>query len=137
LRLLSRLDTWLRGDAIAVAWGLAGDQHAYGFGAAVEGLMLLAWGDFESFAGFEDEVVTIYFEGQFSFEDEEELARVEVGVAGFTRAGRHKFFDDTELGCFDEMPAVAIGGLRASPFVVFGGFCADDLGWHGGLSQRE
>jgi hypothetical protein len=28
------------------------------------------------------------------------------------------------------MPAVAIGGLRASPFVVFRGFCADDLGLH-------
>jgi len=27
------------------------------------------------------------------------------------------------------VPAVAVGALRASPFVVFGGFCADDLGW--------
>lgn len=44
-------DTWLRGDAVAVAWGLAGDEHAHGFGAAIEGLVTLAGRDFESFAG--------------------------------------------------------------------------------------
>jgi hypothetical protein len=26
------------------------------------------------------------------------------------------------------VPAVTVGSLRASPFIVFGGFCADDLG---------
>jgi hypothetical protein len=26
------------------------------------------------------------------------------------------------------VPTVAVGALWASPFVVFGGFCADDLG---------
>jgi hypothetical protein len=28
------------------------------------------------------------------------------------------------------VPAVAVGSLRASPLVVFRGFCADDLGRH-------
>jgi hypothetical protein len=28
------------------------------------------------------------------------------------------------------MPAVAVGCLLATPFVVFGRFCADDLGGH-------
>ena len=40
----------------------------------------------------------------------------------------HEFFDDAELGRFDEMPAVAVRALRASPFVVFCGFGADDVG---------
>jgi hypothetical protein len=31
------------------------------------------------------------------------------------------------------VPAVAVGALWASPLVVFGGFCADDLCRHAGL----
>ena len=27
------------------------------------------------------------------------------------------------------MPAVTVGSLQASPFVVFGRFCIDDLRW--------
>ena len=50
-----------------------------------------------------------------------------VGVTEFTGVWRHELFDNAEFGSFDEVPAVAIGTLRASPFVVFGGFCADGL----------
>ena len=120
-----------------MAWGLAGDQHTHGFSAAIEGLVALAGRDFESFTGLEDEVVMLDFESEFAFEDEEELARVKVGVAGLAGAGRHEFFDDAQLRSFYEMPAVAVGCLRASPLVVLGGFCADDLGWHCSLPQRE
>jgi hypothetical protein len=69
-------------------------------------------------------------ESQFSFEDVEKLARVDVGVTGFAGAGRHQFFDDAEFGSLDEVPTVAVGSLWASPPVVFGGFCADDLCRH-------
>jgi hypothetical protein len=71
--------------------------------------MLLARGDFESFASVEHEALVIDFEGEFSFEDEEELASVNVGVANLAGAGWHEFFDDAEGGSFDEMPAVAVG----------------------------
>lgn len=67
------------------------------------------------------------FEGKFPFEDEEELACVDVNVACFAGAGRHEFFDDAEFGSFDEMPTIAVGSSRTSPLVVLGGFCADDL----------
>jgi hypothetical protein len=51
--------------------------------------MLLAGGDLEAFARVEDEVVVFDFESEFSFEDVEELARLDVGVTGFAGAGRH------------------------------------------------
>jgi hypothetical protein len=95
--------------------------------------MLLAGGDLEAFAGVEDEVVLVDFESKFSFEDVEELARVDVGVTDFAGAGRHSLFDDAESGGSDEMPAVAVGALWASPLVVFGGFCADGLSRHADL----
>jgi len=94
--------------------------------------MPLAWGDLDPVAGMKDKVVMFYLKGQLSFEDVEELARVDVGVTGFAGAGRHELFDDAEFGRFDEVPAVAICSLRASPLVVVGGFCADDLGRHAG-----
>jgi hypothetical protein len=116
-------------DPVAVAWGLAGYQHSYWFEASIDCLMLLAGGDLESFAGLKNKVVMFYFESQLSFENEEELACVDVGVAGFAGAGRHKLFDDAQCWGTDEVPTVAVGCLRASPLVVFGGFCADDLYW--------
>ncbi len=72
------------------------------------------------------------FEGQFSFEDEEELARADVRMTGLTGAGRHEFFDNAEFGRFDEVPAVTVRPLRPSPFVMLCRFCADDLCWHQG-----
>jgi hypothetical protein len=90
--------------------------------------MVLAGGDFESFAGVKDKVMMLYLESEFSFQHKKELARVDVRVANLAGAGRHELFDDAELGRFDKVPAVAVGALWTSPFVVFGGFCADDLG---------
>jgi hypothetical protein len=91
--------------------------------------MALTWRDLESFSGVKDEVMMLYFESEFSFEDEEKLARVNVGVPGLAGAGRHELFDDAELGRFDEVPTVAVGSLRASPLVMLGRFYADDLCW--------
>jgi hypothetical protein len=89
--------------------------------------MLLAWRDLESFSGVEDEVMMLYFQSEFSFEHQEKLTGVDVGVPGLAGAWRHELFDDTEVGSFDEVPAVAVGALWASPFVMLGGFCADGL----------
>jgi hypothetical protein len=89
--------------------------------------MLLAGRDLESIAGLNPEVMMLYFECEFSFEHEEKLSCVNVGVGDFAGARRHELFDDAEFGCLDEVPAVAVDVLRASPLVVFGGFCADDL----------
>ena len=80
LRFVAPFGDWdLGGNAVAVAWGLAGDQHAHGFGAAIKCLMALAWRDFESFTGLEDKVFMFDFEGQFSFENKEKLSCVIVG----------------------------------------------------------
>ena len=75
------------------------------------------------------------FEYEFSFEDEEKLASVNVGVPGLAGVGRHEFFDDAEFGCFDEVPAVAVSCLGASPLVMLGRFCADDLCRQSGLPK--
>jgi hypothetical protein len=120
-------------DPVVVAWGLAGDDEAGRGCAPVDSLMVLAGGDFEAFAGVKDEVVMLYFESEFPFEHEEELACACVVVAYLAGAGRHELFDDAELGRFDKVPGVAVGALWASPLVVFGGFCADGLGRHAGL----
>ena len=92
--------------------------------------MALAGEDFESFTTVKNEVVMLDFESEFSFEDVEKLACMDVGVARLAGAGRHEFFDDAEFGRTDEVPAVAVGALRASPLVVFGGFCAGGLSRH-------
>jgi hypothetical protein len=101
-----------------VTWGLASDQHAHGPGASIHCLMLLARRDFQPFTGLKDEVMMLDFEDQFSFEDEEKLARVDVKMSGLAGAGRHEFFDDAELRRFDEMPTVTVGPLRPSPLVM-------------------
>jgi hypothetical protein len=90
--------------------------------------MVVAWRDLEAFAGVEDEVVMVYFEREFPVQHEEELVCARVVVAYLGGAGGHELFDDAEVGRFDKVPAVAVGALWASPFVVFGGFCADDFG---------
>jgi hypothetical protein len=56
--------------------------------------MVLVGGDLEAFAGVEDEVVVVDFEGEFSLEDIEELTGVDVGVTNFGCAGWHELFDD-------------------------------------------
>jgi hypothetical protein len=114
-------------DPVAVAWGLTGYEHSDGGGTSIDCLMLPAGRDLKSFAGVKDEVVMLDLEGELSFQDEEKLTRVEMRMAGLAGAGRHEFFNDAELGCFDEVPAVAVGCLGASPLVVLGRFCADDL----------
>jgi hypothetical protein len=104
--------------------------------------MLLAGRYLEPFTGVKDKIAMLDFEGQFSFEDEEKLTRVNVGVPGLAGARWHELFDNAELGRFDEVPAVTIGSLSASPLVVLGGSFADDLCWQlsppkFGLFDRE
>ena len=92
--------------------------------------MLLAWRDFQPFTGLKNKVMMLDFEGQFSFEDEEKLTRVDVRMTGLTGAGRHELFDDAEFRRFDQVPAVTVRSLRSSPFVMLCRFCADGLCWH-------
>ena len=109
LRFVAPFGDWdLGGNAVAVAWGLAGDQHAHGLGAAIECLVTLARRDFNAFAGLQDEVVLLDFESEFSFEDEEELPCAKVVVPGLASVRRHKLFNDAEVGSFHQMPAVAV-----------------------------
>jgi hypothetical protein len=82
--------------------------------------VFLAGENFESFSGLEDQVVIVHFESQLSIQHVEELAGARVVVAYLARGGRHEFFNDAEFGCFDEVPAVAVGALLASPLVVLG-----------------
>jgi hypothetical protein len=70
-------------DAIAVAGRLTGDDDADGARTFVQRLMLLAGGDLDSISFLKDEVVMLDLHGQFAFENVEELARVDVGMADF------------------------------------------------------
>jgi len=116
---------WLARDAVAVAGRLAGDEKASGGVAAIDGLMRFAWRDLDSLSCAEDVVLMLDFERELAFEDVEELARVDVMVARLGCAGRHALFDDAEVGCTDEVPAVAV-----APGVVFGGGGVDYFGGH-------
>jgi hypothetical protein len=53
----------------------------------------LAGGDFDSLALMKDEIVMFDFESQLAFENVEELAGMDVGMAGFPGAWGHEFFD--------------------------------------------
>jgi hypothetical protein len=88
--------------------------------------VLLAGRDFNTCAGLQDEAVLLHFNGQLSFKNVEELAGTEVKMPNLTRAGWHELFDDAEIGCPDEMPAVARVSLRTTPLIVFGGLLTDD-----------
>lgn len=77
-----------------MAWGLAGDEDSRGIGAAIDGLMYLAGGDFEPIACPENQLVIFDLEGEFSFENVEELACVDVRVSNFAGAGWDELFDD-------------------------------------------
>jgi hypothetical protein len=68
-----------------------------------------------------------YLECEFSFEDKEKLACVDMGMARLTGSGRHELFDDAELRRSYKVPAITIGSLRATPVIVFRGFRAGDL----------
>jgi hypothetical protein len=61
-----------------MAWWLAGDQYPRRSGASIHCLVLLAWRDFESFSSLKNKVMMFHFEGQFSFQHEEELTRAGV-----------------------------------------------------------
>lgn len=98
--------------------------------------MLLAGRDLYTCAGLKDEAVPLHVNGQLSFKNIEELAGTEVEVPDFACAGWHELFDDAEVGCPDEMPAVAVVSLRATPSVVLGRLWADDLRADD-LSHRE
>ena len=77
--------------------------------------------------GMKYKFAIFYLNGQFTFQNVEELMRMMMRMPCFTRTGRHELFDNTQMRCIDEAPAVAIGSARSSPFVMFCRLDADDL----------
>ena len=59
--------------SVAMTRRLAGDENTSRVGAAVEDLMRLARRYFEALTSLKDEALLLYFEGQLSFKDVEEL----------------------------------------------------------------
>jgi hypothetical protein len=114
-------------DSVAVAWRVTRDNYARRVRTSIEHPMTLAGRDLKASAGVKNEAVLLHVNGQLSRENVEELARMEVEVLDLTCARRHKLFDDAEIGCPDEMPAVAVLSLRTTPFVMLGRLRADDL----------
>jgi hypothetical protein len=82
--------------------------------------MPLAWANLDAFTCFKNKVMMFDFQSQLTFENEEELARMDVGMSSLTRAGGHELFDNAQVWRFDEMPAIAVNSLLSTPFVVFG-----------------
>ena len=113
-----------------MAWRLARHDHPDRLSALIHRLMLLAGRYFDSLTCLDDEIVIFDFQIQYTFENEEKLARVDMRMASFFRPGRHQFFDNAEFRSLHQVPAVAVRPLRTSPFVMFGRFYADDLCWH-------
>lgn len=93
--------------------------------------MLLAGCDLESFTGAKNEVMKFHFKGQFTFQNEEELASMKVGMSSLAGARGHELFDDAEVWCPDQVPAVAVH----SPLVMLGRSGVDDFCRHCVLSQ--
>jgi hypothetical protein len=87
--------------AVAVAGRLADDQHGGVHVAPIEGLVPLARLDFDPVAGFEEVVMMLDLESQFSMQAVEELPRVDMVMPDFASAGRHSFFDYAETRLFD------------------------------------
>ena len=110
-----------------MAWRLADDEDPHGVSTSVESLVLLAGEISKSVARVKDEVLLFGFEGEFSFENVEELAGVDVRVTDLAgHPGEQELFDDADPRGFDEVPAVGVGAVWTSPLVVLGGFCVDD-----------
>jgi hypothetical protein len=87
--------------------------------------MLLTWGNLYSFMRVKDKMMMFDFQGQLPFQNVEELACTDMRMSGFACAGRHEFFDNAEVSCFDQVPTVAVSSLLPAPFVVFSQNCAD------------
>jgi hypothetical protein len=103
-----------------MAWRLTGDDHPHRMRTFIQRLMPLACDNLDSFACFKNKVMMFDFQGQLTFKNEKELARMDVGMSSLTRAGGHEFFNNAEVWRFDEVPAITVSSLLSTPFVVFG-----------------
>ncbi len=103
-----------------MAWRLTGDDHPHRMRTFIQSLMLLAWENLESFTCFKNKVMMFDFQGQLTFENEEELACMDMGMPSLTRVGGHEFFDNAQVWRFDEVPAITVNSMLSAPFVVFG-----------------
>lgn len=119
-----RWTRWLRNDPVTMAWRLTGDKHANRFHTAIQRLVLLAWGNLDSFTCLKNKVVILDLQGQFTFQNEEELACMDVGVSDLTCSSGHEFLDDAEVWRFNEVPTIAISSVLSTPLVVFSRFYA-------------
>src|ERR1700733_10190894 len=99
---------------------LTGDDHANGICTSVQRLMLLAWGNLESFICVKNKVMIFDFQGQLPFQHVEELTCMDVRMSGLACSGGHTILDGAEVWCFDEVPAIAVSSPLPAPFVMFG-----------------
>jgi hypothetical protein len=116
----------LRIDPVAMTWRLTCDDHAERARTFISRLMPPAGGNLESLTSSKKKVLIFDFKRQFPFKNKEELACMRVRMSGLTRARRHEFLNDAEVGRPDEVPAVAVSSLRTSPLVVIRRLRADD-----------
>jgi len=115
---------------------LTGDDHADRICTSIQRLMLLAWGNLESLAWVKNKVMVFDFQSQFTFQNQEELARTDVPVSDLTCASGHEFLDNAEVWRFNQVPAIAVSSVLSAPLVMFGRFYADYFCWHGSFSQK-
>ena len=92
--------------------------------------MLLPGRNLDSFAFLKNEDVIFDLHRQFAFENIEELAGADMRMAHLAGPGRHELFDNTEVRSLNQVPSVAVSPLRTAPFIMFGGFDADDRWRH-------
>jgi hypothetical protein len=91
-----------------MAWKLTGDKHANRFHTAIQRLVPLGWGNLDSFTCLKNKVVILDLQGQFTFQNEEELACMDVGVPDLNCSSGHEFLDDAEVWRFNEVPTIGI-----------------------------
>ena len=63
--------------------------------------------------------MTLNFQGQLAFENEEELPGMKVRVSNLICTGSHELFDDAEFWRFNKVPVIAVNSARAAPRVMF------------------
>ena len=84
--------------------------------------MLLAWGNLNSFTCLKNKVMILDLQGQFTFQNEEKLACMDVGVSDLTCSSGHEFLDDAEVWRSNEVATIAISSVLSTPLVMFDRF---------------
>ncbi len=68
----------LPNDPVTMAWRLTGHDHADRIRTSIQRLMQLAWRNLDAFTCLKNKVMMVDFQGQFTFQNKEELACMDV-----------------------------------------------------------